>query len=121
MDFGETRLTHNYYNNQHRSEGFVLTGYDIPGCSEDGAWMLWENSSVAAAVVVIAHPGLGRGQLWVLFRLRRFRDIRIDPSRLPSTDGIRDTASCRRMNSNMKKNVEREQQKNTYTNIYIKK
>ena len=25
----------------YRSEGFALTGYDIPGCVEDGAWMLW--------------------------------------------------------------------------------
>ena len=40
----------------HRSEGFALTGYDIPGCVEDGAWMLWRNSSVAAAAV--AHLGL---------------------------------------------------------------
>ena len=43
---------------QGRSEGFALTGYDIPGCVKDGAWMLWRNSSVVAAV---AHPGLGRG------------------------------------------------------------
>ena len=44
----------------YRSEGFALTGYDIPGCMEDGAWMLWENSSVVvvvAAVVAVAHPG----------------------------------------------------------------
>ena len=43
----------------YRSEGFALTGYDIPGCVEDGAWMLWENSSVvvAVAVVVVALPG----------------------------------------------------------------
>ena len=41
-------------------EGFALTGYDIPGCVEDGAWMLWRNSSVVvvAAVVAVAHPGL---------------------------------------------------------------
>ena len=48
----------------YRSEGFALTGYDIPGCVEDGAWMLWENSSVAVVVVVavaVAHPGLGGG------------------------------------------------------------
>ena len=38
-----------------RNEGFALTGYDIPGCMEDGAWMLWENSSVVAAAAV-AHP-----------------------------------------------------------------
>ena len=46
----------------YRSEGFALTGYDIPGCMEDGAWMLWENSSavavVAAAAAAVAHPGL---------------------------------------------------------------
>ena len=46
-----------------RSEGFTLTGYDIPGCVEDGAWMLWENSSVAAVAAVaaaaaVAHPDL---------------------------------------------------------------
>ena len=45
-----------------RSEGFALTGYDIPGCMEDGDWMLWRNSSVvvivAAVVVAVAHPGL---------------------------------------------------------------
>ena len=39
------------------SEGFALTGYDIPGCMEDGAWMLWRNSSAAVAAAV-AHPGL---------------------------------------------------------------
>ena len=51
----------------YRSEGFALTGYDIPGCVEDGAWMLWENSSVAAVAVavVVAHPDLGNGQLSV--------------------------------------------------------
>ena len=46
----------------YRSEGFALTGYDIPGCVEDGAWMLWENSSVVAvaaavaAAATVAHP-----------------------------------------------------------------
>jgi hypothetical protein len=35
-----------------RSEGFALTRYVVPGCLEDGAWMLWENSSAA---VVVAH------------------------------------------------------------------
>ena len=48
-----------------RSEGFALTGYDIPGCMEEGACTLWENSSVAVAAVVVAHLGLGRGQLSV--------------------------------------------------------
>ena len=48
-----------------RSEGFALTGCDIPGCMEDGAWMLWENSSVAVAAAVVAavaHLGLGGGR-----------------------------------------------------------
>ena len=50
--------------NTNRSEGFALTGYDTPGCVEDGGWMLWENSSVVvvAAVVVVAHPDLENGQ-----------------------------------------------------------
>ena len=43
-----------------RSEGFALTGYDIPGRVEDGGWMLWENYSVAV-VAVVAHPGWGGG------------------------------------------------------------
>ena len=71
--------------------------------------MLWENSSVAVAVVavvVVAHPGLGRGQLSVLLRLRRFRDARIDPSRLPSADGIRNKESCRREKIKYQRNVE---------------
>ena len=42
-----------------RSDGFAFTGYDIPGCVEDGAWMLWENSSA----VVVAHPDFGKWQL----------------------------------------------------------
>ena len=29
---------------------------------EDGAWMLWENSSVAVVAVIVAHPGLGEGK-----------------------------------------------------------
>ena len=49
----------------YRSEGIALTGYDIPGCIEDGAWMLWENSSVAAivaaVVAAVAHPDLENG------------------------------------------------------------
>ena len=51
----------------HRSEGFAHTGYDIPGCMKDGAWMLWRNSSVVVAViavvvlaVAVAHPDLGK-------------------------------------------------------------
>ena len=40
-----------------RSERFALTGYDIPGCVEDGAWMLWRNSSVVVVAVVVALPG----------------------------------------------------------------
>merc|ERR1711966_613812 len=46
----------------YRSEGFALTGYDIPGCVEDGAWMPWENSSVAAvAAAAVAHPDFENG------------------------------------------------------------
>ena len=30
-----------------------LTGYVVPGCVEDGPWMLWETSSVVVAAVVI--------------------------------------------------------------------
>ena len=30
----------------------ALTGYVVPGCVEDGAWMLWENSSAVAAAAV---------------------------------------------------------------------
>ena len=36
----------------NRSEGFALTGYVVPGCVEDGAWMLWGNVSVAVIAVV---------------------------------------------------------------------
>ena len=34
--------------------GIVLTGYVVPGCVEDGTWMLWENSSAVAAAVAVA-------------------------------------------------------------------
>ena len=84
-----------------------MISHDIPGCVEDGAWVLWENSSVAVAVVavvVVAHPGVGRGQLSVLLRLRLFRDARIDPSRQASTNDPNTTTSCRRKASHIKKN-----------------
>ena len=74
---------------------------------EDGAWMLWENSSVAAVAAAVARPDLGNGQLSVLLRLRRFRGARIDPSRLPSTAGARIKKSCR-INSNLKKELEKD-------------
>ena len=32
--------------------GIALTGYVVPGCVEDGTWMLWENSSAAVGVVL---------------------------------------------------------------------
>ena len=47
MNTGKIRHT-------YRGEGFALTGYVVPWCVVDGAWMLWENSSAAVAVVVIA-------------------------------------------------------------------
>ena len=30
--------------------GIALTGYVVPGCVEDGTWMLWENSSAVVAL-----------------------------------------------------------------------
>ena len=39
-----------------RSEVFDHTGYVVPGYVEDGAWMLWGNSFVVVAVVVLAAP-----------------------------------------------------------------
>ena len=39
----------------NRSEGFTLTGYVVAGCLEDGASMLWENSSlIVVSVAVLA-------------------------------------------------------------------
>ena len=58
MDFGS--MQRDTFDPIGRSEGFALTGYDIPGCVDDGAWMLWGNSSVVA--VVVAHQDLGNGQ-----------------------------------------------------------
>ena len=37
-----------------RSEGFALMEYVVPGCVEDGTWMLWGNSVAAAAVAAAA-------------------------------------------------------------------
>ena len=31
----------------------ALTGYVVPGCVEDGTWMLWANSSVVVVAVVV--------------------------------------------------------------------
>ena len=42
----------------YRSEGFALTGYVVPGCVEDGTWMLWENSSVVVVAAVLARSFL---------------------------------------------------------------
>ena len=56
----------NMYIDAYRSEGFALTGYAIPGCVEDGAWMLRENSSVVV-VVAVAHPDLGK---WAVLEFR---------------------------------------------------
>ena len=35
----------------NRSEGFALTGYGVPGCLEDGTWVLCGNSSAAVGVL----------------------------------------------------------------------
>ena len=40
-------------------QGIAHTGYVVPGCVEDGAWLLWEHSSVAAAIVAVARLGAG--------------------------------------------------------------
>ena len=37
----------------YQIEGFALKGCVVPGCLEDGAWMLWGNSSAAAAAVAV--------------------------------------------------------------------
>ena len=37
-------------NNIYLSEGFALMGYVVPGCGEDGAGMVWGNSSAAAVL-----------------------------------------------------------------------
>ena len=34
--------------------GIVVTGYVVPGCVQDGTWMLWENSSAVVAFVTLA-------------------------------------------------------------------
>ena len=47
--FRQNRLTNDYY----RSEGFALTGYVVPGCVEDGAWMLRGDYYVAAVLVAV--------------------------------------------------------------------
>ena len=47
------------YTQIYLSEGFALTGYVVPGCWEDGAWMLWEDSPVVAIVEVFAGWGWG--------------------------------------------------------------
>ena len=74
----------------HRSEGFALTGYDIPGCVEDGAWMLWENSSVVivVAVVVVAHPDLENGQ---------FSSFVMESELLECADRSVSSSDCRRL------------------------
>ena len=86
----------------YRSEGFALTGYDIPGCMEDGAWMPWENSSVVAAAAAaaavaaaVAHPGFEkllefyygigpsgvRGSIRLVFRITDARILSFCPRR----------------------------------------
>ena len=82
----------------YRSEGFALTGYDIPGCMEDGAWMLWRNSAVAvvAAVVVVAvaHPDLENGQFSSFVtesELPECADRSVSSKRVPLEPGIRKT------------------------------
>ena len=42
-------------------------GYVVPGCVEDGAWMLWENCSAAVAVAVLARFFLDKFSKKTLF------------------------------------------------------
>ena len=78
----------------NRSEGFALTGYDIPGCVEDGAWMLWENSFVFAAVAAavaaaaVARPDLGNGHFLSFItesELPECADRSVSSKRVPPT------------------------------------
>ena len=90
-----------FHTNYYRSEGFALTGYDIAGCMEDGARMLWENSSVvvvAAGIVAVAHLdfekllelyyGIGpsgvRGSIRLVFRSTDARILLFFPCRKQS-------------------------------------
>ena len=42
-----------------RSQGFALAEYIVPRCVEDGAWMLWGNSSIVVTFVAfLARPFL---------------------------------------------------------------
>ena len=76
-----------------RSEGFALTGYDIPGCVEDGAWMLWDNSSVVAAVVAaVAHPDFENGHFLRFItesELPECADRSVSSKRVPPTHFLR--------------------------------
>ena len=51
---GGGRLHHNKKNICISELGIALKGYVVPGCVEDGTWMLWENSSVVVVGVVVA-------------------------------------------------------------------
>ena len=84
----------------------ALTGYDIPGCVDDGAWMLWRNSSVAvvAAVVAVAHPDLENGQFSSFVtesELPECADRSVSSKRVPLEPELR--TSCHKINSNMTK------------------
>ena len=68
--------------------------------------MPWENSSVAAAVVVAAadtHPDLENGQLSSFITKSELRSVRIDPSRRAIAEGYRYVTKIRKKKSNIKK------------------
>ena len=44
----------------YRSEDVVLTGYVIPWCVEDGAWMASGNSAAVAAVAAVVRAVVQR-------------------------------------------------------------
>ena len=63
------------------SEGFALTGCVVPGCVEDGAWMLWGNYSVVIAVdvadAVLTRPFFGHSVFSAQYSIQRAQYSRL--------------------------------------------
>ena len=73
----------------YRSEGFALTGYIVPGCVDDEAWMLWGNSAVITVVVVL-HPSYEARQSLGL-RSTPGWAINVDMTNRDHADGVSET------------------------------
>merc|ERR1711966_650927 len=90
----------------YRSEGFALTGYDIPGCVEDGAWMPWENSSVAAvAAAAVAHPDFENGHFLKFItesELPECADRSVSSKRVPRKQFFRKSSRRKKIKSQKK-------------------